>query len=182
MHLVQRFSESGKLLLKNCWSCSFSPSFPMQITFSRQYWPFACGDLDPSLTHGSLGPPESTSQTASRSVQLFLQGSRLWQTNRLTDRQTDTPRYSVCNNTPHLHCSEMQPNNKLCNIVVTDGTNQSHNVNRIYNVSLYQATNFLNAPLGSSYAPLSSPSVERRWSLINRIQTAKRISRWFPWG
>jgi len=40
----------------------------------------------------------------------------------------------------------MQPNNKLCNIVVKDSTNQSHNIDEIYNVRLYQATNFLNAP------------------------------------
>jgi len=30
--------------------------------------------------------------------QAVLQGSRLWQ----TDRPTDRPRYSVCNNRPHL--------------------------------------------------------------------------------
>jgi len=40
----------------------------------------------------------------------------------------------------------MQPNNKLCNTVVKDGTNQSQNINEIYNVRLYHATNFLNAP------------------------------------
>jgi len=40
----------------------------------------------------------------------------------------------------------MQPNNKLWTIVVKDDTNQSQNINEIYNVSLYQATNFLNAP------------------------------------
>ena len=34
------------------------------------------GDLDLHLTHGSLGPPQSNVQTSSRSVQLFLQGSR----------------------------------------------------------------------------------------------------------
>jgi len=34
-----------------------------------------------------FGPPESKSQTASRSVQPFLHGSLLWQTDR-TDRQT----------------------------------------------------------------------------------------------
>jgi len=38
----------------------------------------ACGDLDPHLIHGSLGPPESTCQTASRSVQPFLHGCRTW--------------------------------------------------------------------------------------------------------
>jgi len=40
----------------------------------------------------------------------------------------------------------MQRNNKLCNIVVKDGTDQSHNSNEIYNVRLYQSMNFLNAP------------------------------------
>ena len=33
------------------------------------------GDLDPLLIHGSLGPPESSSQTASRSVQPFVHSS-----------------------------------------------------------------------------------------------------------
>jgi len=33
------------------------------------------GDLDPHLIHGSLGLPESSTQIAFRSVQLFLQGS-----------------------------------------------------------------------------------------------------------
>jgi len=31
------------------------------------------GDLDHHLIHGSLGPPKPTTQTASRSGQLFLQ-------------------------------------------------------------------------------------------------------------
>jgi len=48
-------------------------------------------DLNPHLTHGSLSQPESSTKTASRSVQPFLQGSLVWQ----TDRQTDRPRYSV---------------------------------------------------------------------------------------
>jgi len=43
----------------------------------------------------------STSQTASRSIQLYLHGSRL---TTVTDRQTDrqTTRY-IGNNGPHLH-------------------------------------------------------------------------------
>jgi len=57
---------------------------------------------------------------------------------------TNTPCY--CNSRPHLHSSEMQPKNELCSVLVKDGTNQSHNINEIYNVCLYQATNFLNAP------------------------------------
>jgi len=66
----------------------------------------------------------------------------------VTDQPTywQTPRYWVCSNWPHLHSSEMHPNNKLCNIVVKDGTNQSHNISEIYSVCLYQATNFLNTP------------------------------------
>jgi len=38
------------------------------------------------LIHGSLGLLESTTQTASRSVSPFLNGSRSWQTDRPTDR------------------------------------------------------------------------------------------------
>jgi len=132
MHLVQCFSKARMLLLKNCWSCSFSQPFPVHITFSRQNCPVACGDLDPHLIHDFLGPPESTLQTASQAVQLFLQSSRLWQAAQLTD----TPCYSVSNNRPHLCSSEMQAKNKLCSIVVKDGTNQSHNINEIYNVRL----------------------------------------------
>jgi len=46
--------------------------------------PFALGNLDSHLIHGSLGPPKSTIETASRLVQPFLQGSRLWQTDQAT--------------------------------------------------------------------------------------------------
>jgi len=48
------------------------------------------------VIHASLGPPESTPQTASRSIQPFF--ARL---TTVTDRPTDRP-YSVCNNSPHL--------------------------------------------------------------------------------
>ena len=41
-----------------------------------------------SIVHGSLCPPESTSQTASQSISRFLQDSRLWQTDRPTDHTT----------------------------------------------------------------------------------------------
>jgi len=47
---------------------------------------------------------------------------------------------------PRLRSNEMQPSNKLCNIVVTDCTNQSHYISEIYNVNLYQFTDFLNTP------------------------------------
>jgi len=60
------------------------------------------------------------------------------------DRQSDRQRYSVCNNKPHLYSSKMQPN-KLCNIVATDGTKQSHNINEIHNVQVYQSSDFSNS-------------------------------------
>jgi len=50
-------------------------SFPLKIAPSH-------GRSGPHLIHGSRGPPESSTQTASRSVQPFLQGSLLWQTDR----------------------------------------------------------------------------------------------------
>ena len=42
------------------------------------------GDLNPDLIHGPLGPAKSSAQTASRSVQPFLQGSLVWQTDHAT--------------------------------------------------------------------------------------------------
>jgi len=67
---------------------------------------FPWGHVGPHLIHGSLGPPECSTQMASRSVQPFLQGSLLLGADRQTDRSTDTsdrPRYSIGNNRPHLH-------------------------------------------------------------------------------
>ena len=50
----------------------------------------------PPCNNASLVPPESASQTASRSVQPFFCGAHD------CDRPTDRPRYSVGNNRPHL--------------------------------------------------------------------------------
>jgi len=50
-------------------------TFAMGRHFAPQNCPFAWRYLNPHLIHGSLGPCESTSQTAARSVQPFLQGS-----------------------------------------------------------------------------------------------------------
>ena len=63
------------------------------------------GDLDPHLTHDSLGPPESTTQTSSWLVQPFSAGLTIM------NRPTDRPRYSICNNRPHLHSTVMWPLN-----------------------------------------------------------------------
>ena len=60
---------------------------PVQITICRgvrlvkhivpQNCPFQLGDRHPHITHCSLGQEHSLSQTASRSVQMFLYGSQL---------------------------------------------------------------------------------------------------------
>jgi len=49
--------------------------FTMGRTFPPQNCPFTWEAVDPHLIHGLLGPPESSTQTASLSVQPFLQGS-----------------------------------------------------------------------------------------------------------
>jgi len=57
------------------------------------------------LTHAFMGSPKSILQTVSWSVQLFLQVSQSW--------QTDRPHYSVCNNRLHLRSTAMLPKNLL---------------------------------------------------------------------
>ena len=56
----------------------------------------------------TLIPQESVPQTASRSVQPFLQRSRTWLTDGHT--QADRSRYSVHSNRPHLATAAMLPN------------------------------------------------------------------------
>ena len=62
-----------------------------------------------STQYSSLGPPDCTSQAASRSVHLFFYGSRSCP----TDRQTHRPRY-IANNRPHLCTTCM-----WCGIIIT---------------------------------------------------------------
>ena len=57
--------------------------------------PFPMGDMDPHLIHGSLSPPESSTQTASRLGQQFLQGSLLWQTDRRRYSVSMIPVYTI---------------------------------------------------------------------------------------
>ena len=64
--------------------------FPLKIVPWRGIW---------APSNGSLNQPESTSQTASRSVEPFFAGLMIV-TDRPTDRQTERPRYSVYNNRP----------------------------------------------------------------------------------
>ena len=64
-----------------------APECPCNLHRAAAFSPYnshSGGDLEPHQLHGCLGPTESSAQTASRSVQPFLQLSLL--------RQTDRPR------------------------------------------------------------------------------------------
>ena len=74
--------------------------------FPPQNCPFMCGNLDP-MWHVSSGQPETTSQTSSRSIQPFLQGS--W--SRRTNRQTDHATLSVTIGCIYVRSTVMRPNN-----------------------------------------------------------------------
>ena len=63
------------------------------------------------VTHGSLIliPPESSTQMVSRSLEPFLQGSLLWQTDRQTDRHHATQLVTIgCS---YVWSIAMRPNN-----------------------------------------------------------------------
>jgi len=65
----------------------------------------------PNLIHGSLGSPESKTQTATRSTQPFLQGSQLRHTDGPTDWQTDHATLPVATGRIYIHSTAMQANN-----------------------------------------------------------------------
>jgi len=57
--------------------CRLSSGMPGHVLYPKNC-PLAWGDLDPHLTHGSSDSPESTPQTAFRSVQPFLHRESLY--------------------------------------------------------------------------------------------------------
>ena len=59
-------------------------------------FPLSAGDLNPHLIHGSLGPHQSVSQMASRSVQPLLHSSPVCPTHKHTDHAT----CGICSNRP----------------------------------------------------------------------------------
>jgi len=88
-------------LTAECRRACQGMSFPIKIA------PLLGGDLDPHLTHGSMGQPESTTQTASRSVEPFCRARYF---DRQTDRMNDRPLYSVGDNRPQyviLRCGRV---------------------------------------------------------------------------
>jgi len=102
-------SVGASALLSDAWFLGFTPlSFPNSSSISSAVFagllqsvptlyhclPFppklhiTMGNLDPHLIYISLGPPKYATQTASWSVQPFLQISWLWQTDKPTDHAT----------------------------------------------------------------------------------------------
>ena len=78
----------AQLTVKSAYTLQWSSPPP-------QHCPFTWGNMDPYLIHGALGPPQLTSQTASRSVQPFSQVSRLWQSGKQTGRHHAAPSVTV---------------------------------------------------------------------------------------
>jgi len=66
MHLVLHFSEA---VVEELLILFFQPAISHALLFSHQNCPVACGDVDPHLTHGSLGPPESTDRQTHHATQ-----------------------------------------------------------------------------------------------------------------
>jgi len=90
------------------------------------------GDLDPRAIHGSLILPESSTQTASRSLLPFLQASLVRQTDSPTDRLTDHATRPVtigrmyvlstamrCNNTTWLMWDMAKPHTRFTHWLLT---------------------------------------------------------------
>ena len=91
----------GRIATAHGW---YSLYFARGCPFLPQNCSFSWGNLDHHLIHGSLGPPQSTTQITSRLVQPFSQGPLLWQQTHKQNR----PCYSICNNRPH-------PRTQYCN-------------------------------------------------------------------
>jgi len=113
--------------------------------------PFSLGDLDPHLICGSLGPPESALQTASRSVHPFLHSSLMCPT------QTDRP------------CMLRVTSVAIGRIVAVHATQPNHNNNYHY----YCSTGLL--LLLWSYPSLGRvpPKQLLDWSMLKMILSIK---------
>jgi len=117
-HLVHQICICTTVVLPPAESLSVYQ--PLGMSWAPKIAPIGLGiDLDPHLIHGSLDPPESTRQTASRSVHPY---GRAHDRNRLTDR----PCYSVCNNRLHLCSNAMDHNN---NTIHTSNNSDGYKAN-----------------------------------------------------
>ena len=80
----------AQLMTQRLYTLQWAAIPPSKLPPSMGIW-----NLDSHLIHDSLSPSESKTQTASRSVQPCCKA-------HYCDRQTDRPRYSVCNNRTQL--------------------------------------------------------------------------------
>ena len=80
--------------------------FTMGRPCSPKNLPLPMGGSGPPSNTWFLGPPKSSTQTAARSVQPFLQGSLVWQTDRPTDHATRSARIGRI----YVRSTAMRPN------------------------------------------------------------------------
>ena len=80
----------------------------LYFTMGRPFLPLH-GGSGPHLINGSLGPPESSTQTTSQSVQLLCRAHS-------HDRLTERPCCSICNNRQHLYSTVMRPGNNYSSV------------------------------------------------------------------
>ena len=107
------FVESCQFNLPHLTTAECTYTLQWDAHSPQKICPFPWGDLDAHLIYGSSGPPKSSTQKAARSVQPFLQGSLVWQTNRGTDRPTDHATRSLRTGRIYVHSTAMRPKNAL---------------------------------------------------------------------
>jgi len=103
---LDRFSRFAGRMSEYPYTLQWDAHLPPKL-------PLPTGESGPQLVHGSLSPPESSTQTASWSVPLS-QGSLVWQTDRPTDHATR----SVTIGPIYVRSTAMRPkkmtNRRLC--------------------------------------------------------------------
>ena len=97
------------------------PLCPGPSPFRPQDCPFACGDLDPHLIYGSLGPPESTTQTT---FDRFSRFCGAHDGDRHTDRPTDhaTPGITIGHTYIVLRCGVIIPPLNYLDLIASNNT------------------------------------------------------------
>ena len=121
----------------------------------------------PHQVRGSLGPPESATQTASQLVQPFLHGSQSWQ----TDRQADHTTPSVTIGRIYVCSTVMQPNNDVRNRY-GDGSTRAPLRWTLASCSKYSYLNVL--------VTINSNKL-LQWVLAKACNTQSNIDGWHCW-
>ena len=105
---TQRARRSIQLFAQLTATCPYTIQW-----FARFFFKIALSirGFGPHVIHGSLGPSESSTQTASRSLQPFLHGPLVWLTVRPTDRLTDHATRSVRMGRMYIRSTAMRRNN-----------------------------------------------------------------------